>query len=348
MNSIVRFLITFLFVVLLFAVKTAAQTETTVLEVGKPVERFLKEGETHTYKINAAANQFLHVEVDEVNTDVVVSLFSPEGKKLLEVDGAQYITLPERLYALTETAGEYRLEISAAPRAAGVYRVKIAELRPAAPSDDQILKAATAMYEGFRVPGKFELGKPSEHSNAAIEKHLEAITLFRAANNVGGEIDALLHLGNIYVVAGLGRGSLENISKGIEYFEKALELAEKLGDKQRTAIAFLTLGRANFNSRNLPRADDVHAVYMKAKEFYERAFLIYEALGDKYRMWRLLFNKGDIYRVMGEYDNALKEHEKALSVGKTIPNFTGLLASLGNIGNVYSIKVITGKPSNIT
>ena len=44
MNSIVRFLITFLFIVLLFVVKTMAQAEATVLEVGKPVERLLKAG----------------------------------------------------------------------------------------------------------------------------------------------------------------------------------------------------------------------------------------------------------------------------------------------------------------
>src|SRR5687768_10458863 len=164
MSSIARFLITFLFVVLLFAVKAAAQTESAVLEVGKPVERFMKQGETHTYKINAAANQFLHVEVDEIAPDLGASLFSPEGKKLLEVDGAQYITLPERLYALTETAGEYRLEIRAAPHDAGVYRVEIAELRPTVPSDDPILKAATAMYEGFRLAGKYDDGKLSDQT----------------------------------------------------------------------------------------------------------------------------------------------------------------------------------------
>jgi CHAT domain-containing protein len=328
MNRTARFLLIFLFAALLFSVKTTAQTETPVLEAGKPIERLLKAGETHTYKINAAANQYLQIEVGQIGADVVVKLYSPEGNKLLEVDEADGAnsTFFEKLYAVTETAGNYRLEISQVSYWIGGYEAKISELRPSVPADFQIVKIATTMIEGSRLSGKYyELGKPPDQLNAAIDKFKEAITLFQATNNVGGEIDALQHIGSIYVF-GLGRGSLKNISTGIEYFEKSLNLAEKLGDKKRTATALHNIGYANRNAGN----------HIKAREFYDKAFPIYEALSNKYLMSVILSSKGFTYFRLGDYDNALEQFQKAQMIVETIQNFAP--QSLGNIGIIYGRK----------
>lgn len=331
MNSIVRFLITFLFIVVLFSVKTAAQTETTVLEVGKPVERVVQAGETHSYKINAAANQFLHVEVDQYGVDAVLRLFSPDGNKLLEVDevdGEFNSAFLEKLYAVTETTGDYRLEIGQIGRPGG-YEVKISELRPSVPADVQIVKAQTIMIEGFRLSKEFlnPSAKPyEERLNAAIEKHQEAIALFQAANYVGGEIDALVGIGRIYL-NGLGRGgSLKNISISMEYFEKSLKLAEKLDDKRRIATALHLLGWANRDVRN----------EIKAREFYDKAIPIYEALGKKYLLWNTLDNKAYTYHWLGDYDDALEQFQKAQLIAETIPEFPA--QSLLSIGLVYARK----------
>lgn len=48
------------------------------LTLGKPIERQLAGNEAHSYKIVLAANQYLHVVVEQRGIDVVVALFAPD------------------------------------------------------------------------------------------------------------------------------------------------------------------------------------------------------------------------------------------------------------------------------
>src|ERR1700730_7047515 len=69
------------------APKSAQQESTAgVLEAGKPIERQIVGGQSHTYMITAAAGQYLHVVVDQRGIDVVVTLFNSDGKKISETD----------------------------------------------------------------------------------------------------------------------------------------------------------------------------------------------------------------------------------------------------------------------
>ena len=57
--------------------RVVAQTApgATALEPGKPVERELAGGQSHSYSIALTAGQYLHVVVDQRGIDVVVTLF---------------------------------------------------------------------------------------------------------------------------------------------------------------------------------------------------------------------------------------------------------------------------------
>jgi CHAT domain-containing protein len=64
------------------------------LEPGKPIERDLSGGQSHSYKITMISGQYLHIAVEQRGIDVAVALFTPDGKKRLAIvaDGAlQYI-----------------------------------------------------------------------------------------------------------------------------------------------------------------------------------------------------------------------------------------------------------------
>ena len=62
----------------------AAQSaqESISLEPGKPVERELSGGQSHSYKITMISGQYLHIVVDQRGIDVAVALFTPDGKKI--------------------------------------------------------------------------------------------------------------------------------------------------------------------------------------------------------------------------------------------------------------------------
>jgi hypothetical protein len=93
------------------------QADVTELVLGKPIERELKGGEAHSYKIALAAGQYLHAVVDQKGIDVVVRLFGPDGKQIAEVDSPNGTQGPEPVSLVTDAAGEYRLEVRALDQA---------------------------------------------------------------------------------------------------------------------------------------------------------------------------------------------------------------------------------------
>ena len=81
------------------------------LEVGQPIPRELKGGQSHSYEISIAAGQYSYVVVDQKGIDVVVKLFAPDGKLITEVDSPNGTLGPEPVYVIAETTGVYRLHL---------------------------------------------------------------------------------------------------------------------------------------------------------------------------------------------------------------------------------------------
>src|SRR5215510_15647806 len=65
--------------------------ESISLEPGKPVERELSGGQSHSYKITMNSGQYLHVVVAQRGIDVAVALFTPDGQKISEADSERLI-----------------------------------------------------------------------------------------------------------------------------------------------------------------------------------------------------------------------------------------------------------------
>jgi len=102
------------------------------LELGVPLEKELAEGDAHAYRIALEAGDYLHLLVDQRGVDVVVVLFDPAGRKLMEVDNPIGARGPDPVFALAEMTGEYRLEVRPWSEASSRrYAVTIAARRPA-------------------------------------------------------------------------------------------------------------------------------------------------------------------------------------------------------------------------
>ena len=137
-------LLLLLFIFLCAAPAANAQTDPTTLQTGVPVERTIAAGQSHNYSINLEQDQFLQLVVDQHGIDVVVRVFSPEGRRLGEFDTPNGAEGPENVSVVTAAAGVYRIEVaplgpSETPRT-GRYEIKIVELRKAT---EQELQAQT-------------------------------------------------------------------------------------------------------------------------------------------------------------------------------------------------------------
>ena len=124
------------------------------LRLGQPVERELKGGETHSYRVNLQAGQFMQVVVEQKGIDVVVALIGPDGKPIVEMDNPNGAWGPERVSLIAETSGNNRVDVRPNDKRAppGGYEAKIAELRPATPQDRDRIAAERLFIEAVRLP----------------------------------------------------------------------------------------------------------------------------------------------------------------------------------------------------
>jgi erythromycin esterase len=115
---------------------SAGQVEAQQLEQRKPVERELKRGETHVYRIALDAGQFLDAAVNQRGIDLIARVFAPDGGKIAEIDSPNGTQGDEPITLEVKTAGTYRVEVSALEQegntSAGRYEIRINEIVSAA------------------------------------------------------------------------------------------------------------------------------------------------------------------------------------------------------------------------
>lgn len=125
----------------IFATTSAAQTVATdhpqnTLVPGKAVVRSLKGSETHHYIVELQANDLANIVVDQRGIDVVVTVLTPDGKKLREVDSPNGTMGPELLQFVPKTSGKHLVEVRPIVTAvAGTYEIRIHTPRPATPEE---------------------------------------------------------------------------------------------------------------------------------------------------------------------------------------------------------------------
>src|ERR1019366_6967915 len=117
--------------------KTAQEirpSEAVQLVPGKPLEREMRGGETHSYWITVAAGQCMQVVVDQRGIDVVLVLYGLNGQKLLEMDSPNSTHGPEAASLVAPASGTYRVDVRCLTNGAppGRYEVRVNPLRLAA------------------------------------------------------------------------------------------------------------------------------------------------------------------------------------------------------------------------
>jgi hypothetical protein len=63
-----------------------AQAERRALEVGRPIERVITEGETQHDSLRQNAGEFVHVVIYQRGVNVAAALVGPDGKTLMQAD----------------------------------------------------------------------------------------------------------------------------------------------------------------------------------------------------------------------------------------------------------------------
>lgn len=306
-----------LLVQVLAAVAVCAQTPSE-LPVLSPVQRELKGGETHSYRISLNAGQYLYAVVEQQGIDIATAVFGPDGKQLSESDSPNDRWGTEPVVLLAATSGDYRVEVrSPSTRVtAGQYAVRIIASREAT-SVDKGHASAQRMFDEAR---KMRTQANAATRRAMIAKHRETLPLFEAAGDTYRRSLALLSIGDTYY-------RLSEFREALNYFNQALALTSTLGDKR------LEAGASNYAGGML----DILADVGKALNQFQRALKLSREVGWQVGEANALSNIGKIYSDAADWQKALDHYSQALAIHKSLGSKRNEALTLNNIGIVYSL-----------
>jgi CHAT domain-containing protein/tetratricopeptide (TPR) repeat protein len=292
----------------------AIQNET--LEPGKPIKREMKGGETHSYLLTLTAGQFLYALVDQRGVDMVITLFDPEGKQVIQIDSPNDTQEPEPVRAIAELTGSYRLEVRSLEKEAkpGRYEVRIEELRAASQQDRKIVAGERAFMEAEEL----RLQGDAASLRKAVAKYEEALQVARSVGNRLSEAETLNNIGYSY-------DSLGEKKKALDYYDQALSLRQKLGDRTGEAETLNNIGYTYDSLGEKKRALD----------YYNQALPIFQNIGDDSGEAATLNNIGAVYNSLGEKQRALDYYNRALPLFRAAGGRLGEASTFHNMGAIY-------------
>jgi CHAT domain-containing protein/Tfp pilus assembly protein PilF len=298
------------------------------LEVGKPIERELKGGETHTYEIALEAGQFINAIVEQRGIDVAVQVVAPNGKQLMEVDSPNGDKGDEPVTLITEAAGVYRVNVKSLEKDApiGKYEIRVNDLRAATESDRALVEKSRVLQEATKLDDEAESLslKGKYDAAAALAERALAIRETALGSDHPDTAASLNNLAELYRSKG-------DYTKAEPLHIRALAIHEKaLGADHPSTSTSLN------NLANLYKSK---GEYTKAEPLYIRALAIREkALGAEHpytatslnNLAVLYYSKGDYTKAEPLYIRALAISEKAR--GAETPDTA---TSLNNLAGLY-------------
>src|SRR5215472_17349784 len=265
------------------------------LEAGRPVERPLASGESHSYVVTAARGQFFDLRVQQIGIDVVLEISEPGDRAPMRVDTSIGSAGQERACFVAERGGEYTVHIGAFDPEVipGRYRITLREVRPST-SDDALR---------LRAQSLFLLGQHGAETPDATTRQQAAARLQRAAavwRAVGDRRQEGLAIYSLAIV----QRNLGDLRPSAASFRAAAEAAHAGGDEQLRGKALDGFGYALVLSGE----------HQGAVAILNQALELLRAERDRQGEADTLRHRGEAFWRQGQYQRALDDYQPALSI----------------------------------
>jgi CHAT domain-containing protein len=314
----------------LLAVLAIACRAPVELTPGSMREGTLAPGERHQLVLTLAAGDFVELEIEQLDTDLVLHLRAPAGEPPLRVDTPTGAKGAERLLIVAPVAGCYRVGVeSLEEKAEGAYRARVVAWRRATAADERRAQAyaARARADELRRAGT------TGGQRGAAAQYRAAIDGFNAVGEVTQERSALRWLATVLDADGDPRGA-------VSARREALRLSRELGEDRAVARLLAELGNGLRAQGELDlaeqaltealglwrtfgdgddQADVLNALaglavkrgrFALAEERYQESLALWQP-SSTINQVRTRVNFGVLYRVLGDHLLALEQLEKA-------------------------------------
>jgi len=280
------------------------------------VDREIKGGETHAFRVRLDSGQFLHAVAVQEGIDLVTAVFSPDGKQISESDSPNNNWGSEPILVVAPVTGDYRIEIRApgSSERTGRYKIEILAQRVATEVDKGHVAAQRALDEGAKLMSQ----QTATAKRTAIERFQTALPLLVAAGD-----DYRRALTDLWI--GIAYFSVNEFRNARRYFEETLALSVALGDRRLEANTETYMGGT------LEILGDV----TKALEHQQQALKLAHENGPRIAEGNALSNIGKIYNDLADWQKALEYYQQALAVFKSLNLVQNQAITLNNIGIAY-------------
>lgn len=117
-----------------------------------------------------------------------------------------------------------------------------------------------------------------------------------------------------------------NYAEALRQFQRALKLAEELGDRKRAASSLHQLGILH----------QIRGEYSEAMQYYEQSLRISEELGDRGAVASSVGQLGILHQARGEYGEALHRYEQSLRISEELGDRRSIAISHARIGQLFT------------
>lgn len=197
----------FLLFLLIFLPGIFVKAQSILLELNKPVEREISDGQTHFYVIKAEKDKFVSIIIDQKSVDLTIKFSA------MVIDNPNIQRGAEQIFFIAPSAGNFNLEIKA--KGLGRYQVKLENYRNQNAGDLKIIEAEKLFIEAEKLSA-------SSNYPLALSKYEEAAQLLNGLNQTFQEATIFFRLGKTYKILG-------NPAKSAELFAKSLLLFQTNG-----------------------------------------------------------------------------------------------------------------------
>jgi CHAT domain-containing protein/Tfp pilus assembly protein PilF len=301
-------------VLILAAAHPLAASNTEVFSLSpRGGERLLPPGDVHAYPVDLRADEYVHLNVEQLGVDVELRLFDPAGKLLLRIDSPTGDRGAEELFFLAPRAGRYRAEVALRwGPAGGRYRIAVVERRPATAVDRRRAAALAAFSRG----GELSTAAAKEEAAAAYR---QAADLWRGLREESRRGLALQRLAEL-------RFSARALEAALTAYREAFSADEAAGDRHGQAVMHNEIGRC-LRGLAQPAA---------ARASYEKALALWRLLGDRRNEANTLENLAVLSHQQGDYQEALGSFGQELALWKSLGDSQGQAKALVGMGRVFS------------
>jgi CHAT domain-containing protein len=199
---------------------------------GSEVEHKLQRLQAHSYQVDLAADEYLHLTVEQRGVDLTVLLFDDRGQMLVAVDSPNGRRESENLWILAPKTGRYQLKVHASD-GVGTYGLRLVARRPASAQDRQRAEAAAALAEGERL----RITRGAEQGQEARAHYERALALWQHLGEPAQQAVVLVRLGEVSRLLGDRQRQLRN-------YQEALRVLRGMGLAGQEVYAFLEVGKA--------------------------------------------------------------------------------------------------------